>query len=256
MIIEKIIDEFKLLNEVDAIALGGSRTNLIHDSKSDYDVYIYISRDIDDLTRRNILSKYCKVMEISNHFWEKEDNCVMNDGIDLDIIYRKIDDFDKDIERVAIKNIPSNGYTTCLWYNLIHSKILYDRNGKLNSLVKKYNIPYSEELKNNIISNNMSLLSNALPSYDKQIQKAFIRQDIVSINHRVTEFLASYFDIIFALNKKMHPGEKRLVSQALQNCEILPRNFEKNIEGLLKNLYSDKLMEYVNLLIEELKNIL
>ena len=58
----------------------------------------------------------------------------------------------------------------------------------------------------------MKLLSGMLPSFDAQIEKAENRKDFVSVNHRVTEFLASYFDIIFALNEMTHPGEKRMQS--------------------------------------------
>ena len=48
--------------------------------------------------------------------------------------------------------------------------------------------------------------------------------------------LASYFDIIFALNRLTHPGEKRLVSLCKSNCKILPENFEENISALLANV--------------------
>ena len=48
----------------------------------------------------------------------------------------------------------------------------------------------------------MNLLSGMLPSFDTQIKKAEKRRDLVSVNHRVTEFLASYFDILFALNER------------------------------------------------------
>jgi hypothetical protein len=48
---------------------------------------------------------------------------------------------------------------------------------------------------------------------DQQIAAAIRRNDTVSINHRVAAWLASYFDIIFAVNSRFHPGEKRLLSQ-------------------------------------------
>lgn len=45
--------------------------------------------------------------------------------------------------------------------------------------------------------------------------------------------MASYFDVIFAMNKQLHPGEKRLVKYAQDNCKLLPKNFEENITKLL-----------------------
>ena len=50
-----------------------------------------------------------------------------------------------------------------------------------------------------------------MPAYPKQIIKSVQRNDFVRINHRITEFLASYFDLLFAINGVTHPGEKRLV---------------------------------------------
>ena len=79
-----------------------------------------------------------------------------------------------------------------------------------------------------IIANNLKLLSGMLPSFDTQIKKAEMRDDLVSVNHRVTEFLASYFDILFALNEMTHPGEKRMQSICRTECKILPNNFEEN----------------------------
>lgn len=256
--IDYIYEEFSKLTEVDAICLGGSRATLKYDDKSDYDIYIYCNKEIDKSKREKILSKYCSYMEVNNQYWELEDNCIMNDGIDLDIIYRNIIDFDKVIKNVVVDFNAYTGYTTCLWDNLIHSMIIFDRNDDLKKLQDKYNILYPDQLKQNIITKNRNLLNGFLPSYDKQIIKAIKRNDIISVNHRVTEFLASYFDIIFALNKVTHPGEKRLIEQCEKKCLILPKDFKDNLNSLLKNLYIDYqiTINNIKIIIEELDKIL
>lgn len=86
----------------------------------------------------------------------------------------------------------------------------------------------------------MNLLSGILPSYDKQITKAINRNDLPSINHRISAFVESYFDIIFALNKMTHPGEKRMVEYAKGYGKILPKNFEENLTSLFSNMFFDK----------------
>src|SRR4029077_20393485 len=59
-------------------------------------------------------------------------------------------------------------------------------------------------------------------------QAAFLRQDLVSLNHRVAAWLSSYFDILFAGNRKFHPGEKRL----LAHVEKLPSASESMVEDV------------------------
>ena len=98
-------------------------------------------------------------------------------------------------------------------------------------------VAYPRQLQKNIIERNRKLLSGSLPSYDLQIKKAIARLDYVSMNHRVTEFLASYFDIIFALNKKTHPGEKRLIDFCEKECQLLPNDFSSHLKQLFIDLF-------------------
>lgn len=254
--VNELFTELGELPQVDAIALGGSRASGRNDEKSDYDVYIYINSSIDENVRRNILTKYCKYMEISNTFWELEDDVTLKDGIDMDIIYRDINSFDKQVEDVVINHIAYNGYTTCMWHNLITSKIMVDKNELLKKLQDKYKITYPKELKDNIITKNMNLLSGMLPSFDLQIKKAEDRSDLVSVNHRVTEFLASYFDIIFALNEMTHPGEKRMQQICSKECKILPNDFDKNLNMLFDNMFRNKVIDIIKRMVEELKKII
>ena len=153
--VNKLFAELGNLPQVEAIALGGSRSTGRNDEKSDYDVYVYLTDSVDESIRRSILEKYCKYMEIGNSFWELEDDVTLKDGIDMDVIYRNMNDFERTVSSVVDNCVSWNGYTTCMWHNLITSKIVYDKNGKLQKLQDKYKIPYPQKLKENIISNNL-----------------------------------------------------------------------------------------------------
>ena len=148
--VELLFKELSELKEVEAIALGGSRAGENYDEKSDYDVYVYVNSPISEKDRKNILNKFCKYMEIGNHFWEYEDNCILNNQIEIDILYRNMEDFMQDIENIAVKCQARNSYTTCMWHNLRTCKILYDENGNLTKYKEKYSFDYPEQLKKNI----------------------------------------------------------------------------------------------------------
>ena len=87
----------------------------------------------------------------------------------------------------------------------------------------------------------MLMKEKPFASYYEQIQKAIQRNDVVSVNHRIAAFLASYFDCLFAINQMLHPGEKRLVSYVKMNCKIIPEKFEDNINKLLTSNSKDVL---------------
>lgn len=124
-----------------------------------------------------------------------------------------------------------------MWHNLLHSKILYDPNGHYASLQRAYQIPYPQELKKHIIERQLLLLEQAMPAFSHQIEKAIKRQDFLSMNHRTSEFFASYFDLLFALNEQTHPGEKRMLDYAKTNCALLPKQFEGTIRDYFLLLY-------------------
>ncbi len=256
--IDALFEELSRLEQVEAIALGGSRAGKDYDRKSDYDVYLYCTAPVSEQTRRTILQKYCSVMELGNHFWEYEDNCRLLDGTDIDILYRDLDGIVREVAEVVEKGCPHNGYTTCIWHNLITSGIIYDRSGRLRQAQQRFRVPYPTALKNNIIDRSMKLLSESMPAYRDQISKAAQRRDIISLNHRTAAFMEAYFDALLALNELTHPGEKRLIPFCKANCRILPRHFEENLERLFSDLFSDpaKAVDDIDEIITELKNIL
>lgn len=230
--------ELSALPQIEAIALGGSRAGEHFDDTSDYDVYLYCTGPVEEVVRRNILSKYCSYMEIGNQFWETEDNCTLKNGIDIDILYRNLDDFSQGLHYVVELCQPYNAYTTCMWHNLQTCKILFDRNGRLAAAKERFDVPYPEALRSAILDRGRSLLREKLPAYERQINKALKRGDLVSVNHRTAAFLETYFDMIFALNRQTHPGEKRMVPYCMERCAVLPANFQENLDTLFRHLFT------------------
>ena len=239
MYFELLWKSFSELPEVTAITLGGSRAGEEYDKSSDYDLYIYCDSIPEDSVRKRILEANCSYIEQNNAFWELEDDCTLKDGTDIDILYRDINDIASGLEYVVEKRQPYNAYTTCIWHNILTCKALYDRDGAFFRLKERFDVPYPDELRSNIIKRGMRLLHGNLPSYDAQILKAARRGDLVAVNHRTAAFLDTYFDVIFALNRLTHPGEKRMLQTALSKAEILPADFEKNINVLLDSVFTD-----------------
>src|SRR5689334_5569429 len=126
------------------------------------------------------------------------------------------------LARVLDRHEASIGYSTAFWFNVKTSRSLFDRNGLFRQLQEKAAQPYPEPLRRNIVAKNHPILRATQSSYAYQIERALHRNDAVSANHRVAALLASFFDILFALNRQPHPGEKRLIRWAETICPLAP----------------------------------
>lgn len=255
-ILNKMVEDYKQLEEVDAIVLGGSSTAKNADNRSDYDIYIYCKKEPDVEKRRQIALKYSDNPEIDNHYFETGDVYYLREtGKPIDIMYRSLDGIYQNIKWVWLEGNASLGYTTCFVDNVNKSEILFDRRGDFQKLQKLTQTPYPDKLAQNIIKKNFSFLKDVMFSYYDQINSAVNRKDYVSVNHRTAAFLASYFDIIFAKNKVLNPGEKKLVPFALKNCKILPEDFEKDVNTLAVGPVETRL-QTAEKMVENLREIL
>ncbi len=86
------------------------------------------------------------------------------------------------------------------------------------------------------------------------MEKAARRGDLVSVNHRVAALLASYFDVVFAANGVLHPGEKRLLEQAGRLCASLPQKMAAQVTAVLQTagLPGNAVVEKITLLLDAL----
>ena len=231
----QLIEEFKNFQQVRAIAIGGSCAAKTFDEKSDIDVYVFVESDIKLSDRENFVKKYSTNFEVGGEYFGTGDEFFVDElNKQFDVMYWNVTWFEDIVENVWVKHYPANAYTTAFLYTLDTCEIVYDNSDWLKNLKNKLKSNYPQELKQNIIKRNMMLMyDKPFASYYEQIKKAMLRNDVNSINHRIAAFLASYFDVIFALNEILHPGEKRLIAYAKNYCKILPDSFEENINNLL-----------------------
>ena len=152
--------------------------------------------------------------EIDNRYWEPGDEWIdAATGARIDVMYRSPAWIEDRLDCVLLRHEASIGYSTCFWYNVLHSEALFDRRGWYAGLQARARTPYPDPLRRAIIARNHPLLRRNQSSYRTQIALALARDDRVSVQHRVTALLASYFDVWFALERLPHPGEKRLLQE-------------------------------------------
>lgn len=248
---------FQQFEEVDAIVLGGSRASGKYDTSSDYDVYVYLNSTLSLEKRKSVLSQTCNYMGIGKTCWGSDwDECILNNGIPIEVTYENINDTRQGLSNTLEKHIAWDGYTTCVCYVIFNSKVLYDPKGLYSDMINRFTMPYPEQLRRNIVSDNRELLNGMNPSYFNQIEKAVKRNDVVSVNHRMAAFIKSYFDILFALNRKFHPGEKRLIEFAKEICEYLPVDFEIDLHSLFAANGNDKTLPILRKLIANLDELI
>ena len=231
-----------------AVVLAGSRAASSHDPGSDFDLYVYATSEVPAEFRRSLAGPDA---EIDNRFWEPGDEWIdAGSAAHLDVMYRTPAWIEDQLDRVLVRHEASIGYSTCFWYNVLHSEALYDPQGWYRRLQERARVPYPEELKRTIVAKNWPILRRNQSSYHKQIELALQRGDAVSVHHRTTAVLASYFDIWFALARQPHPGEKRLLQYLPQPEATLVRAvIDAPADQLLQRL--DNLFDALNLQLTE-----
>jgi hypothetical protein len=143
------------------------------------------------------------------------------------------------VDRVLVRHEAQLGYSTCFWHTIRGCVALEDREGWLAGLKARAAAPYPDELRAAIVSFNRAAMRGHLPSLAGQVAKAAARGDLVSVNHRLTALLACYFDVVFAVNRVPHPGEKRLVAAARRLCSRLPEGMAADLAELLTTAGTD-----------------
>jgi predicted nucleotidyltransferase len=244
--------------QVEAVAIGGSLAAGMPDERSDIDLYVYLTQALSLEARGAIARARADQVEVGNDYWEPGDEWIeRRDGVHVDVIYRDTRWTEDQLDRVLRRHQASVGYSTCIWHNLRSAGILMDRHDWLRGVQREADAPYPEELVAAIVAKNHPILRETASAYSAQLRSALARNDWVSVNHRVAAVLASYFDILFAVNRTLHPGEKRLLEQADRLCARRPPRMIEQVHALLASAASgDGLLPALDGLVDDLDHLM
>ena len=255
--IHKLISWLTQAEGLQALVLSGSRTGLVIDDLSDYDLYVYSEKPLSLEIRHEMAVLFASQAEVGNSFFDEGDEMFLKDGTAVDIMYRNLQWAEEQVQRIWHDHQASVGYSTAFIHNLKTSTILHDSDGRFAHIQKQLDTPYPKELTKAIIAKNYPLLrSKLMASYCEQIEHAILRHDLVSQAHRTSALLASYFDILFAINAQNHPGEKKLVVWAQKTCKLLPESFESMVDQVVEHIGQKELLVHVDVLLDELDRLL
>jgi hypothetical protein len=238
---EEIAAAFAALPEVVAVALAGSRmaapaAGLAFAPDADLDLYVYASTPLPIAARAAIAAAHADPahgIELDNRFWEPGDEWRdRTSGLGVDLMYRTPRGIEDELARVLDQHEAALGYTTCFWHNVRHSRPLFDPHGWYRRLQVAAEVPYPERLRRAIVAKNAPLLRRVRSAYLRQLEAALRRNDPIAVNHRLAALLASYFDLLFALNRQPHPGEKRLLAYAEAICPRRPPDLAARVGDL------------------------
>ncbi len=189
------------------------------DEVSDIDIHVYWT---DPLAPANERSEQLAAIADTGTVragltsWGLEDHFSVG-GRPFELIYRRWDDIVGEVDRAYDVGLPSQGFTTAILYAIAHGLPLHDPSGELGSAKDRLSREFPEATRTALLRREPPLLRFNL----KLLQQAQGRSDLLFAQQVRYKLQMLFFDVLFALNRMYHPGEKRLLEH-VRRCPIRP----------------------------------
>jgi Domain of unknown function (DUF4037) len=239
---------------IEAVAWCGSSATGVSDAHSDFDFYVYTNAPVPVESRRAVILERSRRCQLDNTFWELEDEWIDREDRRFNAMYRSCDFVVGEIDARLDRYSADLGYTTAYCFSVANGFTLHDPRQWLSAVQQRLRQFFPEPLIRSIIAKNRPVLGGGMQScYLAQIKAAIARGDLISLNHRVAVWIASYTDILFAMNRSYHPGEKRLLMY-MQGLPDLPENAMEDVPRLctLAGSLSSPIVEHVSGMLDRL----
>lgn len=207
------------MSGVVAVSLGGSAAVGLADEASDLDLHVYWAAPLPSAeTRAARLRAIADPDSVRAGLtsWGLEDQFSVGSR-PIELIYRRWDDVCDEVERAYDPGLPGHGFTTAVLYSVARGRLLHDPTGALTTARERLVREFPEATRTAILQREIPLLGFHL----SQLRRAQDRGDIVYAQHVRCKVQVLFFDVLFALNRLYHPGEKRSLEHA-RRCLVRP----------------------------------
>ncbi|MGN6352497.1 MAG: nucleotidyltransferase domain-containing protein [Parafilimonas sp.] len=242
-LLDKILNEIKLIDGVEAVVLGGSYALNMADDESDLDIGIYYSEtspfDIGKIKR--LAEKYAQNEKptVTGFYewgpWVNGGAWINTANGKVDLLYKNIDQVrttignaHKGIWENHFEQQPPYGFSSVIFLAETHYCIpLYDPNSdieKLKESVKKYPL----KLKQTVL--NDSLWSAEFTIW--QAEKFAAKNDVYNTIGCIVRAVKNIVTALFSINEIYPMGDKRAID-ILERATIKPDNLNHKINAIL-----------------------
>lgn len=201
-----------------ALTLGGSLASGLADAHSDVDMHVYWREPLaEDAERHAALARAADAgtAVASIREWGLEDHLTAGGRL-VELVYVHLGDLRAMVDRAYGEGLGDEGFATALLYSVTAGPLLRDPSGELAALRARL-AEYPEATRRRLLATMPGLLR----AYLGQLRKAQSRGDLLFAQHRRYTLQMVYFNMLFALNRAYHPGEKRLLLHG-ERCPVRP----------------------------------
>ncbi|MGC5627675.1 hypothetical protein ACPYO6_05435 [Georgenia sp. Z1344] len=227
---------YAALPGVVGVAAGGSLATGQEDARSDVDLYVLSDGGPPPVELRRAVVEAlggARRLDLDQRYWDVTDVWTHASGTDLDVMFWETSRVTDRLDAVLERHEPSAGYTTAHWHTVRHWLPVADPDGWVTRARERALAEYPEELRAAVVRHCWPLVRGTITSFPAQIATAAAREDLVALNHRVAELLAVVHDVVLAVNRVPHPGEKRLGTRVPELCRSLPEGFSERTTAVL-----------------------
>ncbi len=220
-VVDRVVAVLVDMPHVVGVSLGGSTGTGLADASSDLDLHVYWRPPL--MTPEERASRLSQIGDVGSvrvdvRSWGLEDHVGVSGRL-VELIYQHFDDLWGHVEQAYTSALQDEGYTTAQLHSVANGRLLYDPSGTLLALRKRLHTEFPEATRQHLLRYHPALLR----MYVNHIGRAQGRGDLLFVQHRRYTVQMLFFNLLFALNRIYHPGEKRLV-QHLQRCVLQPHD--------------------------------
>ena len=221
LVASRIAEAVGRIPGVIAVSLGGSVGTGLADADSDLDFHVFWAEPLASPAEREahlatIADEGSIIVRPGTASWDLEDWFAVDRRL-VELIYVAWRDVEADVTWAYDNGLTDAEFTTARLHNYAHGRALHDPTGVLRAVQARLTHAFPEATRDLLLRREPERLALAL----KQLRAAQGRRDVLFAQHRRYTAQTIFFNLLFALNRRYHPGEKRLLTHA-ERCPIRP----------------------------------